>query len=166
MEFLIAQGVPMRSAHEAVGKLVRLCEERRCRLADLPAEAFERCARGWRRTCIRVLGRRQRAGRVPQRRLDRAGGGRGGNWPAWRPRIDCDSGRAPRSSIRPVHSAQNSAVSAAEAGGSTAHRPAICGELNLPGNCRPRPARQGWRNPTRGDALVTVHLDIVSSSQR
>jgi argininosuccinate lyase len=41
MEHLIAQGVPMRAAHEAVGKLVRLCEERRCRLADLPAEEYE-----------------------------------------------------------------------------------------------------------------------------
>jgi argininosuccinate lyase len=41
MEHLILQGVPMRSAHEAVGKLVRLCEERRCRLKDLPTEPFE-----------------------------------------------------------------------------------------------------------------------------
>src|SRR5262245_43752096 len=41
MEFLVVQGLPLRSAHEAVGKLVRLCEERRCRLADLPPEAFE-----------------------------------------------------------------------------------------------------------------------------
>src|SRR5438067_539382 len=41
MEFLVAQGLPMRQAHEAVGKLVRLCEERRCRLADLPAEVYE-----------------------------------------------------------------------------------------------------------------------------
>jgi argininosuccinate lyase len=41
MEYLVAQGVPMRSAHEAVGKLVRLCLERRCRLADLPAEMYE-----------------------------------------------------------------------------------------------------------------------------
>src|SRR5262249_36091342 len=41
MEHLIAQGVPMRAAHEAVGRLVRLCEERRCRLADLPAEVYE-----------------------------------------------------------------------------------------------------------------------------
>jgi argininosuccinate lyase len=40
MEYCIARGVPMRSAHEAVGKLVRLCEQRRCRLADLPAEEF------------------------------------------------------------------------------------------------------------------------------
>jgi argininosuccinate lyase len=41
MEFLVAQGMPMRSAHEAVGRLVRLGEERRCRLADLPAEVLE-----------------------------------------------------------------------------------------------------------------------------
>jgi argininosuccinate lyase len=41
MEFLIAKGIPMRSAHEAVGKLVRRCEEQSCRLADLPAAAFE-----------------------------------------------------------------------------------------------------------------------------
>jgi argininosuccinate lyase len=41
MEHLIAQGVPMRSAHEAVGKLVRLCEKRRCRLADLEAAVYE-----------------------------------------------------------------------------------------------------------------------------
>ncbi len=36
MEYLITRGVPMRSGHEIVGKLVRLCESRRCRLADLP----------------------------------------------------------------------------------------------------------------------------------
>jgi argininosuccinate lyase len=41
MEFLIAQGVPMRSAHEAVGKLVRQCEAQHCRLKDLPAEVYE-----------------------------------------------------------------------------------------------------------------------------
>ena len=40
MEVLIAGGVPMRSAHEAVGKLVRECEQRKCRLADLPDDAF------------------------------------------------------------------------------------------------------------------------------
>lgn len=39
MEFLIQRGVPMRQAHEVIGKLVRHCEQRRCRLADLtPAE--------------------------------------------------------------------------------------------------------------------------------
>ncbi len=41
MEYCVAAGVPLRLAHEAVGKLVRLCEERRCRLADLPAEVYE-----------------------------------------------------------------------------------------------------------------------------
>ena len=41
MESLIARGMPMRSAHEAVGKLVREAEERKCRLAELPAEAFQ-----------------------------------------------------------------------------------------------------------------------------
>jgi argininosuccinate lyase len=41
MEFLVKEGVPLRTAHEAVGKLVRTCEEKRCRLADLPAECYE-----------------------------------------------------------------------------------------------------------------------------
>jgi argininosuccinate lyase len=56
MEFLVAQGVPMRSAHEAVGKLVRLCEERRCRLADLPAEAYESVRPGLGNKVYNVLG--------------------------------------------------------------------------------------------------------------
>jgi argininosuccinate lyase len=41
MEWFIAKGVPMRSAHEAVGKLVRECEQRTCRLVDLPADVFD-----------------------------------------------------------------------------------------------------------------------------
>src|SRR5262249_51859717 len=40
MEYCVLQGMPMRAAHEAVGKVVRLGEERRSRLADLPAEVF------------------------------------------------------------------------------------------------------------------------------
>jgi argininosuccinate lyase len=35
MEYLIRKGVPMRSAHEAVGKLVAQCDARKCRLSDL-----------------------------------------------------------------------------------------------------------------------------------
>jgi argininosuccinate lyase len=35
MEYLILKGVPQRTAHELVGKLVGLCERRGCRLADL-----------------------------------------------------------------------------------------------------------------------------------
>lgn len=56
MEFLIAQGVPMRSAHEAVGKLVRLCEERRCSLAELPAEVYEAIRPGLGSGVYQVLG--------------------------------------------------------------------------------------------------------------
>src|SRR5262249_37652325 len=41
MEYCVAQGVPLRAAHEAIGKLVKLCEERRCRLGDLPAAAVD-----------------------------------------------------------------------------------------------------------------------------
>ena len=39
MEALIARGTPMRSAHETVGKLVRECEVKKCRLSDLPETA-------------------------------------------------------------------------------------------------------------------------------
>jgi argininosuccinate lyase len=56
MEFLIARGVPMRSAHEAVGKLVRLGDERRCRLADLPPEEYESVRPGIGSEVYKVLG--------------------------------------------------------------------------------------------------------------
>jgi argininosuccinate lyase len=56
MEFLVLQGVPMRSAHEAVGKLVRLCEEKRCRLAQLPAEAYDSIRQGLGSKVYNVLG--------------------------------------------------------------------------------------------------------------
>ena len=46
MEGLIARGVPMRTAHETVGNLVRECEQRKCRLADLPLEQFETAVPG------------------------------------------------------------------------------------------------------------------------
>lgn len=35
MEHLIQRGVPQRTGHEVVGKLVALCERKQCRLADL-----------------------------------------------------------------------------------------------------------------------------------
>jgi argininosuccinate lyase len=56
MEFLIVQGVPMRAAHEAVGNLVRLCEQRRCRLAELPAEVYESVRPGLSSGVYQVLG--------------------------------------------------------------------------------------------------------------
>jgi argininosuccinate lyase len=56
MEYCIGQGVPMRAAHEAVGKLVRLCEERRCRLADLPVSVYENVRPGLSAGVYKVLG--------------------------------------------------------------------------------------------------------------
>ncbi|HEX4592336.1 MAG TPA: argininosuccinate lyase [Gemmataceae bacterium] len=56
MELMIARGVPMRSAHEAVGKLVRLGEERGVKLGDLPAEAFEKVQPGLSDAVYKVLG--------------------------------------------------------------------------------------------------------------
>jgi argininosuccinate lyase len=38
MEELIRKGVPQRTGHEIVGRLVALCESRGCRLADLPSD--------------------------------------------------------------------------------------------------------------------------------
>jgi argininosuccinate lyase len=35
MEYLITKGVPMRTGHEVVGKLVRHCESKGCKLAEL-----------------------------------------------------------------------------------------------------------------------------------
>lgn len=41
MEYLIQRGVAMRTGHEIVGKLVRLCEERGLRLAQLSLRDFQ-----------------------------------------------------------------------------------------------------------------------------
>ena len=44
MEYLIRQGVPMRTGHETVGRLVAHCEARGCRLSELPlTELQEAC---------------------------------------------------------------------------------------------------------------------------
>jgi argininosuccinate lyase len=39
-EHLVRRGTPFRTAHEQVGRLVRVCVDRGCRLADLSAEDF------------------------------------------------------------------------------------------------------------------------------
>jgi argininosuccinate lyase len=56
MEHLVGRGVPLRSAHEAVGKLVRQCEEKKCRLGDLPAETYDAIQPGLSATVFGVLG--------------------------------------------------------------------------------------------------------------
>lgn len=44
MEYLIQKGVPMRTGHETVGKLVRLAESKACTLAQLPLADFQSIA--------------------------------------------------------------------------------------------------------------------------
>jgi argininosuccinate lyase len=56
MEFLVGQEIPLRVAHETVGKLVRLCEGRRCRLEDLPAAEYESIRPGLGSKVYKVLG--------------------------------------------------------------------------------------------------------------
>jgi argininosuccinate lyase len=56
MEHCVSHGVPLRAAHEAVGKLVRLCEERRCRLVDLTPEVFDTIRAGLSSSVYKVLG--------------------------------------------------------------------------------------------------------------
>lgn len=56
MEHLIANGVAMRTAHEVVGRLVRLCEGKKCRLADLSAEELNAAQPGLAPGAYAVLG--------------------------------------------------------------------------------------------------------------
>jgi argininosuccinate lyase len=56
MERLIEQGIPQRTAHEIVGKLVALCDERSCRLADLPCDDFRKAHPAINPDVIRNLG--------------------------------------------------------------------------------------------------------------
>jgi argininosuccinate lyase len=56
MEFLVAQGMPLRSAHEAVGKLVRMGEERCVKLAELPREVYDSLNPGLASKVYSVLG--------------------------------------------------------------------------------------------------------------
>ncbi len=56
MEFFIKKGVPMRAAHEAVGQLVRRCEEKKCRLAELAATDFDAISPGLSTEAMSVLG--------------------------------------------------------------------------------------------------------------
>jgi len=56
METLVARGVPMRSAHEAVGKLVRQCEQQNCRLTDLKPEDYDAIHPGLGHDAYSVLG--------------------------------------------------------------------------------------------------------------
>ncbi len=56
MEYLIGKGVPMRTAHETVGKLVALCDSRKCRLVDLPLSDLQSACDKIGADVARVLG--------------------------------------------------------------------------------------------------------------
>jgi argininosuccinate lyase len=62
MEYLIQQGVPMRTGHETVGKLVALAESRCCRLADLPLDEFQKACADVDETVYSVLGTQNAVG--------------------------------------------------------------------------------------------------------
>ena len=56
MEYLIRKGVPMRTGHESVGRLVADCESRSCRLADLSLEDLQSVCDLIRQDVYSVLG--------------------------------------------------------------------------------------------------------------
>ncbi|MEZ6065054.1 MAG: lyase family protein [Planctomycetaceae bacterium] len=58
MEYLIRQGVPMRTGHEVVGKLVSECERRGCRLQDLSLADLQAANRLIEENVYEILGAR------------------------------------------------------------------------------------------------------------
>ncbi|MCA9116922.1 MAG: argininosuccinate lyase, partial [Planctomycetaceae bacterium] len=58
MEYLIRQGVPMRTGHETVGRLVAQCEKANCRLQDLSLEQLQAACDRIDESVYQVLGTR------------------------------------------------------------------------------------------------------------
>jgi len=58
MEHLVSRGIPLRTAHELVGRLVQECERRGCTLAELSPEIWEAVQSGLSSTVYEVLGAR------------------------------------------------------------------------------------------------------------
>lgn len=56
MEYLIKQGVPQRTAHETVGRLVRVAMEKNVPLARLPMESFRDIYAGFDESVYTILG--------------------------------------------------------------------------------------------------------------
>ena len=61
MEYLIRRGVPMRTAHETVGKLVAQCEQARCRLAELTLPQLQAACPQIDAGVFKILGAKQAA---------------------------------------------------------------------------------------------------------
>ena len=56
MEYLIGRGVPQRTAHELIGRLVGIALKKECRLADLPLEEFQAAHASLDQSVYEVLG--------------------------------------------------------------------------------------------------------------
>ena len=56
MEYLIGRGVPMRTGHETVGKLVRQCEAQSCQLSDLSLNDLQQANAGIEQDVFDTLG--------------------------------------------------------------------------------------------------------------
>jgi len=61
MEYLIRQGVPMRTGHHVVGQLVALCEGRGCRLAELSLTELQEASSLIAEEVFQILGARNAA---------------------------------------------------------------------------------------------------------
>lgn len=61
MEYFIRRGVPMRTGHETVGRLVALCESRGCRLGELSLADFQELVPAVQDDVYEVLGARKAA---------------------------------------------------------------------------------------------------------
>ena len=59
MEYLVRKGVPMRSAHELIGKLVRLCEDQGKTLPELTLDEFRKLSPAFDSDVFSVLGPEQ-----------------------------------------------------------------------------------------------------------
>ncbi len=56
MEYLIKKGVPMRTGHETVGRLVAICESKPCQLRELPLEEMQSVCPQIEADVVHVLG--------------------------------------------------------------------------------------------------------------
>ena len=59
MEYLIAKGVPMRTAHERIGQLVRYCEDQHKRLAELSLQELRSVSDAFEQDALALLGPEQ-----------------------------------------------------------------------------------------------------------
>ena len=75
MEYLIRRGVPQRTAHGLVGRLVRKALDRGVRLSDLPLDDFREAHADLDAGVYDVLGPRNCRGRHDELWFDRAGSG-------------------------------------------------------------------------------------------